>query len=127
MKRPPETEKVALWILSVLKAEHDREPSLLKSRPFREVIGPTMHKYRLVSADVNRGMKFLVDKRCVSAITRHADGLTVLPTTTGLEYLSRHEAGKKAGGWTLDRRLTLYGLLLAIITAIGALVAKYWL
>jgi hypothetical protein len=123
---PPETEKVALWILSALKAEYERELSLLKCRLFREVIAPTMQKHRLESADVDRGLRFLLELKCLTGVSR-PDGRAVLPTAAGLQYLSSHEASQRAKtGWTLDRRLVVYGLIVAIIAILCTLALRYW-
>lgn|SRR4051812_14458368 len=127
MKQRAETEKVALWILSALKVEYEREPSLLKCRLFRDVIAPTMAKQRLESADVDRGLRFLLELKCLNGLNR-PDGRAVLPTTAGLEYLSSKEASEHAQtGWTLDRRLVLYGLIVAILGILCSLALKYWL
>jgi hypothetical protein len=126
MKQPPPTEKIALWILAALRAEYEREPSLLNCRLFSEVIGPTMQEHQLESADIDRGLRFLLEKRCLSA-TNSPRGRAILPTTVGLEYLSAHNtAEKNKTAWTMDRRLVLYTIIVAILGVMAAIVAYYW-
>jgi hypothetical protein len=88
--RPPATEATALLILVAVTEEYERDPSLLTCRVFREVIAPTMAKHRLSASDIDRGIRFLVSKRFLNAISRQ-DGQAIQPTTGGLEYLSSNK------------------------------------
>lgn len=85
--RPLATERVAVLILAAVTEEYERDPSLLTCRIFHEVIAPTMREHRLSSADMDRGIRFLVSKRFLCAINRE-DGQAIQPSTEGLEYMS---------------------------------------
>jgi hypothetical protein len=129
MATPPEI--IAIWILEALEAEAVREPDKRLRRFDREVLGEVMGAHGLQSADIDRGINFLVGLRAIGAFAR--DGGTVsYPFPTGEQILAEHRAEqsriasekRKKNEWTLDRRLVLYGILIAALISILVVVLQ---
>lgn len=118
------TEQIALLILAALKEEWEHDQSHLTCRTESEVLGPLKSKHKIEDCDIDRGINFLVSQRLLSAVNRK-DGRASFPSELGFNFLALLLAAKKAAGWTLDRRLVLYGIILGLLTLIAGLVTLY--
>jgi hypothetical protein len=119
------TESIALKILAALKVEYEGEPSLLKCRPYEEILSAVATRYRLDTADVRAADRFLKTNGLIDAIQRR-DGLAALPNPKGIAFLDSHiSAQKEKRAWPIDRRIALYGVIAALISAAVAVMA--WL
>jgi hypothetical protein len=124
MSVSPET--VGLKILAALKVEYEREPSLLKCRLFNDILTELANKHQFTQEEITPAVKYLLANHFINAVNKQ-EGRAALPSNEGLAFLSTHGAAEKQkSAWTMERRLTLYGIILAIVLAIGGLVAKYW-
>ena|SRR5881397_665770 len=117
------TESIALRILAALKAEYEREPSLLKCKPYEEILSGVAKRHRLTVDDVRRADGFLKTKGLINA-ARRQDGLAALPNQKGIAFLdSDIAAHKEKRAWTTDRRIALYGVIATLIsTAVAVIV-----
>jgi hypothetical protein len=119
------TEGIALKILAALKVEYEREPSLLKCRPYEEILSAATKGHRLDTADVRAADRFLMTNGLINA-TQRRDGLAALPNQKGIAFLDSHIAAQKEKrAWTLDRRIALYSVIAALISA--AVAVMVWL
>jgi hypothetical protein len=119
------TESIALKILAALKVEYEREPSLLKCRPYEEILSGVAKRYGLDTVDVQPADRFLKTNGLINAIQRQ-DGLAALPNQKGIAFLDSHTAAQKEKrAWTLDRRIAVYGVIAALISTAVAVMA--WL
>ena len=115
-------DKVALHILRALKIEYDREPSLLKCRPFNDILTEVGNKNQLTQNQVAAAVRQLLSHGHIKAIERSQNGgKAVLPSDEGLDFLANHDAANKAKTeFTLDRRLVVYGIIVSLIAIISA-------
>jgi hypothetical protein len=119
------TESIALKILAALKVEYEREPSLLNCKPYEEILSGVAKRHRLDMADVRPADRFLKTNGLINA-TQRQDGLAALPNQKGIAFLDSHIAAQKEKrAWTIDRRIALYGVIAALISAAVAVMA--WL
>jgi hypothetical protein len=119
------TESIALKILAALKVEYEREPSLLKCRPYEEILSAVAKRHRLDTADVRAADRFLMTNGLINA-TRRRDGMAALPSQKGIAFLDSHIAAQKEKrAWTIDRRIALYSVIAALISA--AVAVMVWL
>jgi hypothetical protein len=119
------TESIALKVLAALKVEYEREPSLLKCRPYKEILSGVAKRHRLDAADVQPADRFLKTNGLINAAQRE-DGLAALLNQKGIAFLDSHIAAQKEKrAWTLDRRIALYAVIAALISAAVAVMA--WL
>jgi len=121
-----EINEIALKILAALKVEYEREPSLLKCKPYEEILSGVAKRHRLDMADVQPADRFLKTNGLIDAIQRPQNGLAALPNQKGIAFLDIHIAAQKEKrAWTIDRRIALYGVIAALISAAVAVMA--WL
>lgn len=115
------TEQIAIWILEALKSEWERTPTLIDCRAQKFVLGELKSKYQLEDADITRGLRFLISIGAIDS-ARRQDEQATLPSITGLEFLKTHQcAQKKEVEREQDVRLRIYPIIIAILSAIIAL------
>ena len=124
-------EQIAVWILEAIEAEETRQSDITLRRGDDRVLGEVMSAHKFKGADIDRGRRFLADLGCISA-TWGSGGETTFLRPAGLQYLAAHrskaaqavtaERDKKA--WTLDRRLAVWAIVVAIIGVAVYLVSQ---
>jgi hypothetical protein len=126
---PISAQQIAIWMLAALEKEYNREPDISKCRFESIVFGEVMATHGLSNEDINRGYRFLIEIRGVRAVNT-ADGKQrqTLPTQNGLQYLNAHREAqnripKKEKVWTIDRRLAVLSIIVALIGALLAYLA----
>ena len=116
MKESASHEKLGLKLLRALKREKDNGKSLRDCRPLSAVAA----ELRLSESEFGQAIRFLVDRKAIDAVDR-ADGKAALPSPAGEALLT---SKKQASAWTMDRRLTLLGIIVAILSLVAVLVAR---
>jgi hypothetical protein len=124
------TDQIAIWILEAAEVEALREPDMVKRRTDAYVLGEVMMAHKLEGGDIDRGRGFLAERFLINAVGVDGGTLTyALPA--GSEHLAAHRskeaqaiATKHAKNeWTLDRRMTMIGLIWAVsLVGVGLLV-----
>jgi hypothetical protein len=109
-------EKNGIKLLRALKREKDAGRSLLNCRPISAIAA----ELGFSELKFEQAIAFLIEKRAITAAER-TDGKAVLPSAAGEALLSSKNQESK---WTIERRLTLYGILLSILTFVSVLVAR---
>jgi len=109
-------EKLGLRLLRALKREKDNGKSLLDCRSLSAIAT----ELRFTDAQFKQAVRFVIERQAIKAVDR-PDGKAALPSAQGDALLA---SKKQASAWTMDRRLTLYGIILAILTLAGVLVAR---
>jgi len=106
-------EKLGLRLLRALKREKDSGKSLLDCRSLSAIAA----ELGFSDSEREQVVGFLADRQAINAVSRR-DGMAALPSPAGEAMLA---SKKQASAWTMDRRLTLYGIILAILTLAGVL------
>jgi hypothetical protein len=120
------TEHIAVWILEAAEAEALREPDLIKRRLDSFVLGEVMAAHSLESVDIDRGVKFLVDRRLLDAVGKDG-GVVSYPTTDGEDFLREHReqtrrfiAAKvesiEKKKWTRSEKIALASFILSVVS-----------
>jgi hypothetical protein len=109
-------EKNGMKLLRALKREKDAGRSLLNCRPISAIAA----EFGLSELKFEQAIAFLIEKRAINAADR-TDGKAVLPSAAGEALLS---SKNRESAWTMDRRLTLYGIVLAILTFVIVLLER---
>ena len=103
-------------MLRALKHEKNSGKTLLDCRPLSAVA----EELRLSQSDFNAAVGLLIEKQAIDAADR-PDGKAALPSPKGDALL---ESKKQESSWTMERRLTLYGIILTIVTIVSVLAAR---
>ena len=86
-------KQIGIWILAVLSDELERDPSPLTCQTSSVLLGPLKAKYDIDDADLDRGIRFLVDQQMINACNR-PDGRAILPNQSGIEFLAENSEKK---------------------------------
>ena len=121
------TEHIAIWILEASEVEALREPNLINRRLDSSVFFEVMTARNLESVDIDRGMRFLVDRRLINAVGKDG-GVVTYPTTLGEEYLAAHRSNlvatqKRDVERRQDVRQRWYPIIIAILMLVIAYLA----
>jgi hypothetical protein len=125
------TEHIAIWILEAAEAEALREPDIIKRRLDADVYSEVMAARSLASVDIDRGMRFLVDRRLISAVGKDGGAVTY-PTTIGEDFLrayreqSRQAITAKVESiekkkWTRSEKLSLASFILSVVSSFAGI------
>ena len=116
---PISAQQIAIWMLEALEKEQEREPNISKCRTEDQIFREVMIKHGLKDADIKRGYQFLIGIDGLHS-ENGIDGRHTLPSPNGLQRLKEHVEAKESKGWTLERRLTLYSIIIALIGVVVA-------
>ena len=118
MKVSVSHEELGLNLLRALKREKDSGKTLLDCRTLSAIAS----ELRLSQSDFDAAFGFLVEKQAINSASRRDGSRAALPTPQG-EALLGTEKDKRS--WTLDRRLTLYTIIVGLLGILAtALVAQ---
>ena len=101
-------ERLGLKLLHALSREKNNGKSLLDCRSLPAIA----KELRFSQSDFNAAIGFLIEKRAINAVDR-PDGKCALPSPQGETLLA---ARKEAKAWTFDRRLTLYPIIISLVS-----------
>jgi predicted P-loop ATPase/GTPase len=107
-------DKLGLKLLRALKREKDSGKSLLDCRP----ISAVATELKFTDSQRKAALGFLIEKQAIKAVTR-SDGMAALSSPVGDALLAARE---EKTAWTIDRRLTLYSIIISLILALVGLV-----
>jgi hypothetical protein len=100
-------------------------PGILSANPVRSQRSIRVYGHTPCIKDHCRTDRFLKTNGFIDAIQRR-DGLAALPTPKGIAFLDSHiSVQKEKRAWPIDRRIALYGVIAALISAAVAVMA--WL
>jgi hypothetical protein len=115
---PPSTENLAFKLLTALQEEFNKEPSLIKCRPMAAIASSVLKS----QDEFNRVERFIVDNHLIDAVNR-PDGRAAKPNRKGLEFL---ESRKPKPVWTLDNRLKVLAIVVALLGIIVAVISFFY-
>jgi hypothetical protein len=84
------TEDIVLKILTALKAEHERAPTLLKCRPYEEILAEVAKQHQLATDDVRRADQYLKSNHLIKGVQRQNE-FAALPSPEGINFLANHQ------------------------------------
>jgi hypothetical protein len=84
------TEDIVLKILAALKAEDERASTLLKCRPYEEILAELAKQHRLAADDVSQADRFLKSNHLIKGVQRQ-DAFAALPSPEGVTFLATHQ------------------------------------
>ena len=121
-----ETEQIAILILEASKAEMEREPDATKCHPSSLVFGALKPLHKLEDADLDRGLKYLIERGLIRGHIRPDGSKGVFPSSAGVEALALYNQALEAFHHAReDRRWTRYGVIVAILAVLVTLALQF--
>jgi len=118
------TEDIVLKILAALKAEHERAPTLLKCRPYEEILAEVAKQHQLTSHDVRQADQYLKSNQLIKGVQRQ-DGFAALPSPKGINFLVNHQKTlEKEKKSKLKGRQKWYVIIISLLGVIMALLGS---
>jgi hypothetical protein len=109
-------EKLGIKLLRALKREKESGKTLLNCRPLSVIAA----EIGFTESERDQAVKFLLEKQAINGLSR-PDGQAALPSLQGETLLA---SKKQESAWTMDRRLALYPIAIAILTLLSFLIAR---
>jgi hypothetical protein len=118
------TEDIVLKILTALKAEHERAPTLLKCRPYEEILAEVAKQHQLATDDVRRADQYLKSNHLIKGVQRQNE-FAALPSPEGINFLANHQKTlEKQKKSKLKGRQKYYAIIISLLAVIVALLGS---
>jgi hypothetical protein len=118
------TEDIVLKILTALKAEHERAPTLLKCRPYEEILAEVAKQHQLATDDVRRADQYLKSNHLIKGVQRQNE-FAALPSPEGINFLANHQKTlEKEKKSKLKGRQKWYAIIISLLAVIVALLGS---
>ena len=118
------TDDIALKILTALKAEEERAPTLLKCRPYEEILAEVAKRHQFATEDVRYADRYLKSNHLIKG-TQRQDGFAALPSPEGIAFVASHQrALTEKKKFKLEGRQKWYAIIISLLAVIVALLGS---